>query len=142
MNVVFLKRSAQLLILANSATGIDTYKACIGYFGIRDIGLFFKGYWDICVLILGHWIFRNFGIWDIGNYFGIRVKLILGYWIFWTVYFGIWDIAYLPNQASLIAPETFRGIFPHRKGLLIYLPHLDFTSLCIDYLVKRCKLQS
>ena len=43
--------------------------------------------------ILGYGIFRNFGIWDIGIYFGIRVKLILGYGIFWTVYFGIWDIA-------------------------------------------------
>ena len=38
----------------------------------------------------------NFGIWDIGIYFGIRVKLILGYGIFWTVYFWdiIWDTAY------------------------------------------------
>ena len=50
--------------------------------------------------ILGYGILRNFGIWDIGNNFGIRVKLILGYGIFWTVYFGIWDIAYPPNQAS------------------------------------------
>ena len=72
-------------------------EACIGHFGIRDIGLFFKGYWDI----LGYRIFRNFGIWDIGIYFGIRVKLILGYGIFLTVYFGIWDIAYPPNQASI-----------------------------------------
>ena len=61
-------------------------EACIGYFGIRDIGLFFfKGYWDICVFYFG--IFRNFGIWDIGIYFGIRVKLISEYGIFWTVYF-------------------------------------------------------
>ena len=51
-------------------------------------------------LILGYGIFRNFGIWDIGIYFGIQVKLILGYGIFWMVYFGIWDIAYPPNQAS------------------------------------------
>ena len=50
--------------------------------------------------ILGYGIFRNFGIWDIGIYFGIRVKLILGYGIYWTVYFRIWDIAYPPNQAS------------------------------------------
>ena len=50
-------------------------------------------------------IFRNFGIWDIGIYFGIRVKLILGYGIFWTVYFGIWYIAYPPNEASLVAGE-------------------------------------
>ena len=52
-------------------------EACIGHFGIRDIGLFFKGYWDI----LGYRIFRNFGIWDIGIYFGIR-----------EINFGIWDI--------------------------------------------------
>ena len=52
--------------------------------------------------ILGYGIFRNFGIWDIGIYFGIQVKLILGYGIYWTVYFGIWDIAYPPNQASLL----------------------------------------
>ena len=67
-------------------------EACIGYFGIRDIGLLFKGYWDMCVFYFR--IFRNFGIWDNGIYFGIRVKLILGYGIFWTVYLGIWDIAY------------------------------------------------
>ena len=71
---------------------IAKYGACIGYFGIRDIGLFFKGYWDICVFILGYGIFRNFGKWDIGIHFGIRVKLILGYGILWTVYFGILPI--------------------------------------------------
>ena len=27
-------------------------EACIGNFGIRDIGLLFKGYWDICVFFL------------------------------------------------------------------------------------------
>ena len=35
-------------------------EACIGYFGLRNIGLFFKGYWDICVMgysgIWGYWI--------------------------------------------------------------------------------------
>ena len=62
---------------------------------LRDTGIF-------VFFILGYGIFRNFGIWDIGIYFGIRVKLILGYGIFWTVYFGIWDIAYPPNQASVI----------------------------------------
>ena len=74
----------------------------MGYFGIWDIGLFFKGYWDICVFfILGYGIFRNLGIWDIGIYFDLFCdKLILRYGIFWTVYFGIWDIAYPPNQAS------------------------------------------
>ena len=66
-----------------------------GYWPIflRDTGIF-------VFFILGYGIFRNFGIWDIGIYFGIRVKLILGYWIYWTVYFWIWDIAYPPNQAS------------------------------------------
>ena len=65
--------------------------------------------------ILGYGIFRNFGIWDIGIYFGIRVKLILGYGIFWTVYFGIWDIAY---------PLTK----PHN------------SSLCIDWPIESCKI--
>ena len=54
------------------------------------------GYWpflgDTGILfvffILGYGIFRNFGIWDTGIYFGIQVKLILGYGIYWTVYFG------------------------------------------------------
>ena len=31
------------------------------------------------IIILEYGIFRNFGIWDIGICFGIRVKLILGY---------------------------------------------------------------
>ena len=72
-----------------------TIEACIWYFGIRDIGLFVRdtGIF-VCFFILGYGILRNFGIWDIGIYFGIRVKLILGYWIFWMVYFGICDIAY------------------------------------------------
>ena len=56
--------------------------------------IFILGYGIFTLIILGYGIFRNFGIWDIGIYFGIRVKLILGYGIFWTVYFGIWDIAY------------------------------------------------
>ena len=33
---------------------------------------------------------------------GYELKLILEYGIYWTVHFGIWDIAYPPNQASLI----------------------------------------
>ena len=60
--------------------------------------------------ILGFW---NFGIWDIGIYFGIRVKLILGYGIFWTVYFGIWDIAYPPPppQPSLdVVSMSYDGL--------------------------------
>ena len=47
-------------------------EACIRYFGIRDIGLFFKGYWDICVFLF----------WDVG-YSGILgygiLEFILGY---------------------------------------------------------------
>ena len=40
------------------------YEACIGYFGIRDIGLCFKGYWDICVFYFGIWDIQEF--WDMG----------------------------------------------------------------------------
>ena len=47
-----------------------TSDACIGYFGIRDIGPFLKGYWDICVFY--------FGIWDIQEFWD------MGYWnLFW-----------------------------------------------------------
>ena len=70
-----------------------------GILGYGILAYSFKGYWDIGVFILGYGIFRNFGIWDIGIYFGIRVKLILGYGILWTVYFGMRDIAYPPYQA-------------------------------------------
>ena len=35
---------------------------------VRETGIF----------LLGYGIFRNFGLWDIGIYFGIRIKLILG----------------------------------------------------------------
>ena len=58
-------------------TGVFKYKmsineACIGYFGTRDFGLFFKGYWDICVF------FFYFGIWDIQEFWD------MGYWnLFW-----------------------------------------------------------
>ena len=55
--------------------------------------------------ISGYGIFRNFGIWDIGIYFGIRVKSILGYGIYWTVYFGIWNIAYHPPPPHLTKPH-------------------------------------
>ena len=47
-------------------------EACIGYFGIRDIGLFFKGYWDICVFYFG-----DMGYSGISGY-GI-LEFILGY---------------------------------------------------------------
>ena len=53
-------------------------------------------------LILGYEIFRNFGIWDIGIYFGIRVKLILGYGIFWTVHFRIWDTVQLSLKIQIL----------------------------------------
>ena len=68
-------------------------EACIGYFGIRDWPILRDTGIFVCFFfILGYGIFRNFGIWDIGIYFGIQeVKLILGYGIFWTVYFGLWD---------------------------------------------------
>ena len=67
-------------------------------FGIRDIGLFLRdtGIFVFLFWEMGPGIFSNFGIWDVEIYFGIRVKLIFGYGIFWTVYFGIWDIAYPP----------------------------------------------
>ena len=52
-----------------------TIEACIGYFGIRYILAYFLRDTGIFVFfILGYGIFRNFGIWDIGIYFGIRVK--------------------------------------------------------------------
>ena len=41
-----------------------TMEACIGYFGIQDIDLFFKGYWDICVFYFGIWDIQEF--WDMG----------------------------------------------------------------------------
>ena len=72
--------------------------------------------------ILGYGIFRNFGIWDIGIYFGIQVNLILGYGIFWTVYFGIWDIAYPPNQASNMIKHThFCGFRPGPEVIKLFL---------------------
>ena len=74
-------------------------EASIGYFGIRDFGLFLRDT-GIFFFYFGIWDIQEFGIWDIRVYFGIRVKLILGYGLFWTVYFGICDIAYPPNQAS------------------------------------------
>ena len=76
-----------------------------GYWPIflRDTGIF-------VFFILGYGIFRNFGIWDIGIYLWIQVKLILGYGIFWMVYFGIMDIAY-----PLTKPHN-------RTFFLIFLP--------------------
>ena len=53
-------------------------EACIGFFGIRDIGLFFKGYWDIYVFFFVLFCFY----WDMG-YSGIlgygKLEFILGY---------------------------------------------------------------
>ena len=66
-------------------------EACIGYFGIRDIGLFFKGYWDIC----GFFLFLDMGYSGILGY-GI-LEFILGYEInqFWDMgYFGRFILGY------------------------------------------------
>ena len=56
-----------------SVCSVGFSEACIGYFGIRDIGLLFKGYWDICGVFL---------FWDMG-YSGILghgiLEFILGY---------------------------------------------------------------
>ena len=82
MQDILILHACSLSIRCSPYIYLSYNEACIGYFGIRDIGLFFKGYWDICVFSLGYGIFRNFGIWDIGIYFGIRVKLILGYGIY------------------------------------------------------------
>ena len=49
-------------------------------------------------------------------------KLILGFGIFWTVYFGIWDIAYPPNQASLTFSYTVI-----RKHRALSQPHKTDT---------------
>ena len=104
-------------------------EACIGHFGIRDIGLFLRDTGIFVLFILGYGIFRNFGIWDIGIYFGIRVYLILGYGIFWTVYFGIWDIAYTLNQASMInSIQINSGVklnILHNNN--IYIKHITLT---------------
>ena len=59
----------------NSPLCVLNYEASIEYFGIRDIGLFSKGYWDICCFYL----------------------FILFYYFFFVLfffffYFGIWDI--------------------------------------------------
>ena len=48
-----------------------TSEAGIGYFGIRDIGLFLRDTGIFVFFILEYGIFRNFWIWDIGIYFGI-----------------------------------------------------------------------
>ena len=42
----------------------------------------------LCFFYFGIWDIQDFGIWDIGFYFGIRVKLILGYGIYWTFILG------------------------------------------------------
>ena len=90
-------------------------EACIGYFGIGDICLLFKGYWDICCFFFLFWDMGYSGILGHGIfeiYFGERVKLILGYGIFWTVYFGIWDIA-----NPLTKPRY--SLLMHDKGALV-----------------------
>ena len=90
---------------------------------LSDTGIF------VFLFILGYGIFRNFGIWDIGIYFGIRIKLILGYGIYWTVYFGICDIAYPLNQASYanVCGSTNVRIFRLTLFVLHCLP-LELTG--------------
>ena len=73
----------------------------MGILGYGILAYFLRDTEIFVFFVLAYGIFRNFGIWDIGIYFGIQVQLILGYGIFWTVYFGIWDIAYPSSQASL-----------------------------------------
>ena len=82
--------------------------------------------------ILGYGIFRNFGIWDIGIYFGIRVKLILGYGIYWMVYFGIWDIAYPPNQASLLFTDVIS-----RLVNMVIMSHI--CCIFLNYPYSSCR---
>ena len=81
-----------------------------GILGYGIFAHFYFGIWDIDPNFLGYWIFRNFGIWDIGIYFGIRVKLILGYGIFWTVYFGIIMGYCLPPKQASIFDNLHRGL--------------------------------
>ena len=82
-------------------------------------------------------IFRNFGIWDIGIYFGIRVK-ILGYGIFWTVYFGIWDIAYPPppppNHGILFVNRFFCFFFETELKPRLHLPRSSYDFSVCDFL--------
>ena len=79
--------------------------------------------------ILGYGIFMNFGIWDIGNYFGIRVKLILGYGIFWTVYFEILDIAYPPKVITKTCPCNVYPLEPH-----FYIAKLGYAEVYLFFL--------
>ena len=72
---------------------IHINEACIGYFGIRDIGLIFKGYWDICIFFL-FWYMGYSGILGYGI-----LEFILGYefnLFLDTGYIGrfIWDMGY------------------------------------------------
>ena len=73
-------------------TRLHRNEACVGYFGIRILAYFFKGFWDICVFYFGIWDIRELG--DIGywNLFWATSKIYFGI----TVYFGIWYIAYPP----------------------------------------------
>ena len=53
----------------------NIYEACIGYFGIHDIGLFLRDTGIFVFFILDiYGIFRNFGIWDIGIYLGYELN--------------------------------------------------------------------
>ena len=72
-----------------SSIAFSSDEACLGYFGMRDIGIF-------GILFKGYGILRIFGIQDTETYFGILKLSILGYTIFW-------DMRYcLPIITSLI----------------------------------------
>ena len=75
----------QMSILLRLVSGILGY-GILAYF-LRDTGIFVDFFF-----ILGYGIFRDFGIWDIGIYFGIRVKLGFGIWD--TLDGLFWDLGY------------------------------------------------
>ena len=89
--------------------GIEAYT---GYFGIQDPNFFLRdiGAFFFFFFFFFYGIFRNFGIWDIGIYFGIQVKLILGCGT---------------NQASVltcdftIKVEFVNTLWYHKKNFLV-----------------------
>ena len=68
----------------------------------------------MALFVLGYGIFRNFGIWDIGIYFGIRVNYFWDMGYFGRFIFGIWDIAYPPNQGKR---DTLKTVLKTRYGV-------------------------
>ena len=83
--------------------GILGYRI-LAYF-LRDIGAFFFFFFFFLI-----WDIQEFGIWDIGIYFGIQVKLILGCGT---------------NQASVltcdftIKVEFVSTLWYHKKNILV-----------------------